>query len=308
MFSPFNYTRLECYNVSMIKMKKIFKETDITWKRLIIFAILIGLYTGLTTLIPAFKNTSFADISISFEWWILFGIFIILNSKTPLDSALKCFVFFLISQPLVYLIQVPFYKDSWAIFACYKTWFIWTLFTFPMGYIGYFLKKDKWYGLLILVPIMLILGAHFIEFLNETIVWFPHHLLSAIFCFLTLFLYPIITFENKKIRNIGILIAILIILGSCFYSINSKYEFYSTDILASTKEEKLFDDSYNVYLEDEAYGEVSIIYDENSKYYLVHAIFKKAGNTKLILTSPNNETTIYDLTIDKNTFEIKKEN
>ncbi len=68
---PFNYKRLEYYNFFMIKIKKIFKETDITWKRLIIFALIIGLYTGLTTLVPAFKNTSFADISISFEWWIL---------------------------------------------------------------------------------------------------------------------------------------------------------------------------------------------------------------------------------------------
>ena len=34
---------------------------------------------------------------------------------------------------------------------------------------------------------------------------------------------------------------------------------------------------------------------------------KKAGNTKLILTSSNNKTTIYDLTINKNTYK-KKEN
>ena len=58
-------------------------------------------------LIPITADTSFRDIAIKFECWILFGIIIICNSKNPKDSALKCFVFFLISQPLVYLIQVP---------------------------------------------------------------------------------------------------------------------------------------------------------------------------------------------------------
>ena len=92
----------------MEKIKKIFGEINITWLKLIISAIMIGIYTALMALIPTLKYTSFHDITVTFEVWILFGIIIIMNSKSAVDSALKCFVFFLISQPLVYLIQVPF--------------------------------------------------------------------------------------------------------------------------------------------------------------------------------------------------------
>lgn len=89
-------------------MKKLFGEIDFTWKKLIVFAILAGVYTAVMALIPITKDTSFRDIAIHFEVWILFGIIIICNSKSSKDSALKCFIFFLISQPLVYLLQVPF--------------------------------------------------------------------------------------------------------------------------------------------------------------------------------------------------------
>lgn len=89
----------------MKKIKILFGEINLTWIKLIIFSIIAGAYTALMALLPIAKDTSFADITISFEVWILFGILIIMNSKSALDSGLKCFVFFLISQPLVYLIQ-----------------------------------------------------------------------------------------------------------------------------------------------------------------------------------------------------------
>ena len=99
-------------------MKKLFGGLSFSWGKLIVFAVICGLYAGLTTLMPFAKDTSLQDISIHFEWWILFAILIIVNSKSPLDSALKVFVFFLISQPLVYLVQVPFHADG---FACSAT-------------------------------------------------------------------------------------------------------------------------------------------------------------------------------------------
>jgi len=89
----------------MKKVKKLFGGIDLNWKKLIIFAIIAGVYTAIMAMLPITKNTSFADIAISFEVWILFGILIIMNSKSAKDSALKCFIFFLISQPLVYLTQ-----------------------------------------------------------------------------------------------------------------------------------------------------------------------------------------------------------
>ena len=57
-------------------MKRLFGEINLTWKKVIIFACLIGIYTGVMALLPITRNTSFRDISISFEVWILFGILI----------------------------------------------------------------------------------------------------------------------------------------------------------------------------------------------------------------------------------------
>ena len=87
-------------------------------------------------LVPALHDTSFHTIAVTLEVWILFGILIIMNSRSNLDAALKCFVFFLISQPLVYLIQVPFSPLGWQLFGYYQFWFIWTLLCFPMGFVG----------------------------------------------------------------------------------------------------------------------------------------------------------------------------
>ena len=105
-------------------IKKIFGGIDLTWKKLILSAIIIAIYTAFVAVIPITKNTSFRDISATFEWWILFGIIIICNSKSNLDSALKCFVFFLISQPLIYLFQVPFSWLGCGLFSYYNYWFV----------------------------------------------------------------------------------------------------------------------------------------------------------------------------------------
>ena len=134
-------------------MQKLFGGIDLTWPKLILFAIIAGVLTAVIAIIPALLYTSFHAITATFEVWILFGILIILNSKSNLDSALKCFVFFLISQPLVYLIQVPFSWQGWGLFQYYRYWFIWTVLCLPMGYIGYYMKQDKWWGYLILLPL-----------------------------------------------------------------------------------------------------------------------------------------------------------
>ncbi|MBR0229815.1 MAG: hypothetical protein IJL94_00325, partial [Erysipelotrichaceae bacterium] len=191
----------------MDRIRKLFGEVDLNWKKVIIMAIVAGVYTGIVAMMPITKETSFRDIAIQFEVWILFGIFIICNSKSNIDSAAKCFVFFLISQPLVYLVQVPFSEMGWSLFTYYRTWFIWTLLTIPMGFIGYYLKMNKWWGLFILTPVMLLLGLHYGDYLNLTLFHFPYHLLSTIFCFVTLLVYPLVVFKAEKLRKAGLMIS-----------------------------------------------------------------------------------------------------
>ena len=290
----------------MKNLKKIFGGVNLTWKKLIMFSVIAGIYTAIMAILPITNNTSFKDITINFEVWILFGIIIIMNSKSAKDSALKCFIFFLINQPLVYLLQVPFSSIGFGIFTYYKRWFIWTILTIPMGYIGYYMKNNKWWGILILTPILLLLGSHYYEYLRETMYNFPYHLLSTIFCLITLLLYSINIFSNKAIKITEVIISIFIILIASFMAFTNKIV-YNTSILVSDQEKNItFNKNYNAYLEDNKIGRVYIKYDENNEIYLINAEFKKAGKTNLILVDENGHKTIFELTVGNNTFNINK--
>ena len=287
-------------------MKKIFGEVDLSWKKLIIFAIIAAIYTTVMAILPITNNTSFEDITVTSEVWILFGIFIIMNSKSPADSALKCFVFFLISQPLIYLIQVPFSNLGWQLFVLYKYWFMWTLLCIPMGYIGYYMKKDKWWGLAILTPILLLLGYTYSIYLGKTIYNFPYHLLTTLFCIITFLIYPICIFKNKKVKITGIVISLLIILAMTIITLSSNTAYNTTVLVNGGKDGAFFDNSYNVYLEDSSYGKVFIVYDEAIKDYMVNAEFKKAGKTNIILEDSKGNKEIYEIDIKSDKYNINK--
>ena len=79
-------------------------------------------------MVPVAKDTSFTDLTVTFEVWILFGILIITNSKSAKDSAFKCFIFFLISQPLIYLVQ-DVVNHSKLFLTYYKNWIPLTIAT-----------------------------------------------------------------------------------------------------------------------------------------------------------------------------------
>ena len=286
-------------------MKKLFGGIDLNWKKLIIFAIIAGVYTAIMAMLPIAKDTSFADITISFEVWILFGIFIIMNSKSAKDSALKCFVFFLISQPLVYLIQ-DIINHSNLFLTYYRFWIIWTILTIPMGFIGYYMKKDKWWGLAILTPILIFLGIHYSGFLGQTIYNFPYHLLSTLFCIVTMLLYPICIFSNKKVKVTGAIISILIILIMSIITLTNNTVYNTTVLTNGGSAGAVFDDSYNVYLEDSSYGKVYIMYNEGLEDYVVNAEFTRAGKTNIILEDSNGHKEVFEIDIKNSSYDISK--
>ena len=284
-------------------MKKIFGEINLTWPKIIIMGIIMGVYTALMAMLRITYDTSFRDLAVTFEVWILFGIFIIMNSKSPKDSALKCFIFFLISQPLVYLIQ-DIINGSTLFKQFYKYWFMWTVACIPMGYIGYYMKKDKWWGLIILTSILILLGYTYGEYLSKTMFSFPRHLLTTIFCVVTLIIYPLYIFNNKKVKISGIIISSLIIIIMTILCI-IKPPIYNTDILINGEEYK-FDNTYKVYLTDNKYGKLNIRYEDAIEDWLVHAEFKKAGKTEFILESPSGEKKTFDLTIKRDTYSVEE--
>lgn len=283
-------------------MKKLFGGINLTWPKLIIFAVISGVLTAVIAIIPLLKYTSFHAITTTFEVWILFGIFIIMNSKSNLDAGLKCFVYFLISQPLVYLLQVPFSSMGWGLFQYYSYWFVLTVLCFPMGFVGYYMKKDKWWGYLILLPMIVLTGLSYLNYFSEFQFSYPRYILIALFCAAAMILYPVIVFANKKIRITGAAIgAAAAVALTVICLLNPPV--YSTEILSNSAEHP-FDDSYSVTLEDSKYGDVEIIYMDEVEDYVIHADFKHAGNTVLTIKSPKGEKKEFDIMIERNTYEV----
>ena len=284
-------------------MKKIFGGINLSWLKLIIMAIIAGVYTAIMAMLPIARDTSFSDLTVTFEVWILFGIFIIMNSKSAKDSALKCFVFFLISQPLVYLVQ-DIINHTNLFGTYYRFWIPWTIATIPMGFIGYYMKKDKWWGLLILAPMLLFIGEEYAGYLSKTMFSFPRHLLTTIFCISTLIIYPLAIFKNKIAKYGGLIISCLLIIGVAIICIINP-PVYSTTVL-SNGSKYTFDDSYKVYLLDKKYGDLSIKYEPGIEDWMVHAEFKKAGKTIMVLESPDGNKTLFDISIRRDTYSIKE--
>lgn len=288
----------------MKKIKKLFGGTDLSWTKILIFAIAAGVYTALVCIFPQVKDTSLHTIAVSFEVWILFGIFIIMNSKSNMDAALKCFVFFLISQPLVYLLQVPFSWQGWNIFQYYRRWLIWTILCLPMGYIGYYIKKDKWWGYIILLPMIILTASSYQNYLSYFFFCYPYYLLISVFCVAAMLIYPNVLFNNKKIKAAGTVISALLITVLTVITFINPLK-YSTDIL-STVDGKDITNEYQVSLADDKYGEVSVEKSEWEDSYVVHADFKKKGNTELIINTPDGTTKRYDLNIELFSYELKE--
>ena len=286
-------------------MKKIFGGINLTWPKLIILAIVAGIYTAIMAMLPIAKDTSFSDLTVTFEVWIFFGIFIIMNSKSAKDSALKCFIFFLISQPLVYLVQDTINHSS-LFLTYYRFWVVWTIACIPMGFIGYYMKKDKWWGLLILAPMLLFTAVEYSGYLSRTMFSFPRHLLTTIFCMGALIIYPLAIFENKKIKITGVVISGMMIFLVVLVCI-MKPPVYSTYIL-SNDEKYQFDDSYKAHLLDKKYGDLKIECDDETKDCMIRANFKKAGKTELILESADGKKIVFELSIERSKYTMEVKN
>ena len=144
-------------------MERIFGKLKMSWLFVILFAVIAGVYTGAVMLIPFLENTSFQDIGISYEWWVVFAVIIVVNCKKSWEAMLKCFVLFLISQPLVYLVEVLFgtLSAEMAMYYYRSIWLPMTFLTLPGGFIAFYCKKQNALGAVVLGlgnTILLILG------------------------------------------------------------------------------------------------------------------------------------------------------
>lgn len=197
-------------------LNKLYGGLDMSWKNVILYAIATAVLTFIFLIFPVFKGTSFERMGVTFEAWVFFAVFILANTKTPLESALKTFVFFLISQPLIYLLQVPFSSLGWGLFGYYKYWFIWTLLTLPMAYIGWYIQKKNWLSVLILLPPMFLLASDFIGSAGFAMRHFPRLIITAVFCLAQMLIYAYTFTSDLKQKAVAFLLPLLIMGAVAF--------------------------------------------------------------------------------------------
>ena len=182
--------------------EKLIHRTELSWKFIILFAAVCGIVTGLLMDLemqkyPSIADNSFFNIGICFEFWVYAAMIIICRTKKPLEAACKVFVFFLISQPLVYLMKVPFDKRGWETFVDYKGWFIRTLLTFPGAFIVWYTNRKDNISIAVFMVAVLFLSYEFARHFSTFITKFPFQLLAWLFIIFQLAEY-IMSFEGKR--------------------------------------------------------------------------------------------------------------
>lgn len=270
-----------------IMIKKLFGEVRMTWKLVISFALIAGIFTALMAMFVPDGN-SFHEIAVSFEAWILFAIIIIVNCETPKEAALKTFMFFLISQPLIYLIQVPFSSMGFSLFIYYKYWFIWTLLTIPGAYIGWFIKKDNIFSAIILSVMLVFLILLGMVFAKDMILHFPDHLISTIFCFAQVPLLIFGVFDNKKTRFMASAISALAVASLAFF-IFSKPLLDFTSNVSLDKEKYPLDSYWTVTVSDEKISTAYLKDDTYGRTTLIMHYFYPGSNTVILKDGAGNE-------------------
>ncbi len=179
-------------------MNYMFGKLRMRWYEVALFAIVAGSYTGVMMLFDILKDTSFQDIGISYEWWVIFAVIVVVNCDKSWEAMLKCFEFFLISQPFGTLTL----DMGWYYYR--SIWLPATFLTLPGGFIAYYCKKQNILGAVILGlgnTIQATLGVYYAA---QAIRNFPHHLLSSIVCFGSIYLMSFQIQREKKTRLISI--------------------------------------------------------------------------------------------------------
>ena len=268
---------------------KLYGGINFTWLGVILYAIGTAILTTIFLVVPIFKDTSFMRMGETLEAWIFFAIIIIANAKTPLESAQKTFVFFLISQPLIYLFQVPFTWQGWGIFQYYRYWFILTLCTFPAAFIGWYIKKKNWLSLLILMPMLLLLAYICEDGLKYMIHQFPKLLIMVVFCVLQVFLYLYIFTEKVSQKIVGILVPIVVIAVMTLSPQN--VDFTSSQFLPDNP---ILTEEATATVDDTGLADISVTGIGEDSTILIHA--HAYGSTSFTIKDGENEYQ-YDIRI-----------
>ena len=276
-------------------LKKVFGGLNITWPVVIIGAVIAGIYTGVMAMMPGVQDTSLTDIIATFESWVLFAAIIVTNTKTPWESALKCFVFFLISQPLVYLVQVPF--AGWGIMSYYKNWIVWTIATLPLGFAGWYITKNNIVAVIVMAAGSAFLAIHAAGFLHQAITNPPWHILSFFFCVCLIFAMIFGCFDAGIYRKISLGIAAVALVVATYFAFNPGVDVTFglvayDDTIEVTAESQVTSSNESV-----ATAEIQQISED---LYTAAVHFIAYGTTEITFTDPDGTVHRYTATCEKN--------
>ena len=210
----------------MRALRKLFFETKMTWLRVIVLAVGSAILTAAVLLIPGLKETSASYLGITPEAWFVFALIIVMNCEKPLEAAVKTFVFFLISQPLIYLIQVPFFERGWEIFTYYPYWLKITLLTLPGAVIAWFVKKDNILSGLIMTVATGFIGVVLVESGFTVVQSFPGELIRTVFCLLEILLFIFVLLKNKRSRIVCTILTLAVMAAFCVYKLSGRADIY----------------------------------------------------------------------------------
>lgn len=195
-------------------MRKLFFGIRPTWGRVLLFSVLTSILTAAVLRIPRLSDTSIAQIGVTLECWFLFALLIIMNCSKPIEAGVKTFAFFLVGQPLIYLLQVPFYYDGWNIFRFYPRWGLMTLLTFPGAMVAWYVKKDKLWSGLILSVATGYLSVSCVSYFRSCVYRFPYGLAAGLFCgFFAVAFIPVLL-RNRKAKLLCAGITVLAALAA----------------------------------------------------------------------------------------------
>jgi hypothetical protein len=260
---------------------------DMSWRHVLVFAVVTGVVTGLVNEVPFLYDTSFRDIAVTPEWWVLFGMVVACNCKGPGEAALKCGVFFLVSQPIVYVVEMPWL--GYFPWEYYSYWFVLSLFTFPAGALAYLAKRqDRVGSLLLAIPcvVLVVLGAGFVFKVSYS---FPHHLLSAVFCFgqVVVLVLALKNTMDDRLVALGIALVVTVV------SITILFVSPPTSSVGITIDAGDADGSgtWSCQLDDPSFGTVEVEGDR------VKVTTSHVGSTRLVCTDENGDSIAYDVTM-----------
>lgn len=281
-------------------LRKLFGGIKMTWPRLILFAVISGVVTALIALwVP--EGYSIKQVAVTFEAWIVLAIIIVVNCEKPLEAACKTFVYFLISQPLIYLIQVPFSSMGWKLFGYYTYWFYWTVATFPGAFIAWYIKRDHWTGVIIHAVALVALVFFGIGYLQHLIEDFPRYLIATVFC---LGMVPVLIMaihHRKQTRLIASAIAAVSFAVLMFLTFREGFinMSFNAGIPLDTEQFPVTED-WKAALADPENGTVELRVGDELLSSMIEVHYRDyTKNTNVILTDPEGREYAFPVTVEK---------